>query len=395
MIVRAGETGEARTAAMLALLLSEQGLGGRDADLSRRLEGVARDRSPRATAARRLADSIASRAGGARQDRDPDPDRAGALLLQAFPDRVAKARGKRGEFLMASGRAAAVDETDPLARAPFLVVAEISGRAGAAVILAAAPVAFADVAAALGDRIMTTESAVFDVASKGVRARRVVRLGAITLEDTPREAPAGADLGDILVEGVRAHGLSVIDWGEDATQARARIAFLRGLHGDEWPDMSDAALLENAGAWLAPLLAGRRDLNGVQDGALAQALIGLLPYPLQQRLAKEAPARFVSPAGGEHRIDYTAEGGPALDIRLQELFGVTVHPAVANGRAPLLLRLLSPAYRPVQTTRDLPGFWSGSYAGVRADMKGRYPKHPWPEDPASAEPTRRAKPKGT
>ncbi len=393
MVTRAAATGEARMAAMLAMLLSERGLGGRDVDLRARLQAFDRDRAPRATAARRMAEGIASRVGKGAQA-VWTPERAGALLLYAYPERVAKARGKRGEFLMANGRAAAVDETDALARSTYLAVAEAAGRAERTTILSAAPVDALDVEEAFADRIETADEVMFDPSTSGVRARRTRRLGRIVLGEAPLERPDPERLRAALLEAVRTHGLRVLAWSDGARQARARIALMRRLDGDAWPDVSDEALLGTLEDWLSPALAGVTRLDALGEG-LSSALLARLPYDLRRRLDDEAPARFRTPADGDHLIDYTAENGPALDVRLQEMFGVGQHPAVAKGRAPLLVRLLSPAHRPVQTTRDLPGFWRGSYAAVRAEMKGRYPKHPWPEDPLAAEPTRRAKPRGS
>jgi ATP-dependent helicase HrpB len=193
-----------------------------------------------------------------------------------------------------------------------------------------------------------------------------------------------------LFEAVRDEGLSLLDWTEPARQARARVALMRSIEGDAWPDWNDAALLESIEAWLAPALGTR-----LSDTNIAQALLNALPYDLRRRLDTEAPARFETAAGSSLMIDYEAEGGPALDVRLQEMFGVDKHPSIAGGRVALTLRLLSPAHRPVQTTKDLPGFWRGSYGAVRTEMRGRYPKHPWPEDPLTAPPTRRAKPRGS
>ncbi|MGE3143665.1 MAG: ATP-dependent helicase C-terminal domain-containing protein, partial [Hyphomonadaceae bacterium] len=204
---------------------------------------------------------------------------------------------------------------------------------------------------------------------------------------------SASDLSAALREAVRREGLALLPWSESDVQLRARVALLRRLEGELWPDWRDAALIATLDAWLAPALEGATRLDHLR-GKLGEALLGQLDYQQRRRLNEEAPQRFETPAGGSALIDYTAEGGPAVEVRLQEVFGMSAHPAVAGGRAPLLLRLLSPAMRPVQTTRDLPGFWKGSYAGVRADMRGRYPKHPWPEDPLSAPPTRRAKPRG-
>lgn len=375
-------------AARIAVLLTEQGLGGRSADLRERLHRFAGERGARAEAARALADRIARTAGGGRGA--VDDERAGAVLALAYPDRVAKARG--GSFTMANGRAASVDAASPLARAPFLAIADISGAAGRAQVLLAAPIGAGDVEAMFAAQIETGVSASVDAATGAVRARRIRRLGRIVLSEAPLERLSGEELAQALLEAVREQGLGLLDWDEAARQAQARVAFMRGLEGETWPDWSDEALLAAAEAWLAPALAG---VSRLRDVNVARALLDTLPYELRRRLDAEAPARFETPAGSSLPIDYAAEGGPALDVRLQELFGQDRHPSVAGGRAPLSLRLLSPARRPVQTTQDLPGFWRGSYAAVRSEMRGRYPKHPWPEDPLAAPPTRRAKPRGS
>jgi ATP-dependent helicase HrpB len=390
MVARAGAA--APTAALLAMVLSEQGLGGRDVDLAHRLDQFVRDRSPRAAAARRVAEGIVRRVPTSEAASAPS---IGALLLRAYPERVARARGRRGEFLLANGRAAAVDETDTLARERFLAVAEIAGRAGAARVLAAAPVSQEEIEIAFADRIEARDEIAFDRALGAVRARRTRRLGAIVLSDAPLERPDAEQVRAALVDAVRQQGIGLLQWGEDAVQLRARVALLRRLDGEVWPDWSDNALVDTLESWLAPVLGEATRLDGLGEGVLERALLDTLPYTARRALESAAPARFATPAGSDLRIDYTAENGPALDVRVQELFGMAQHPAVANGRAPLLLRLTSPAGRPVQTTRDLPGFWAGSWAAVRTEMKGRYPKHPWPEDPLSAPPTRRAKPRGS
>jgi len=225
-----------------------------------------------------------------------------------------------------------------------------------------------------------------------VRGKRARRLGRVVLSESPLERLNGADLEAALLDAVRGDGLHLLDWDEAAAQARARVAFIRSVEGEVWPDWSDEALAQSVEEWLAPALSG---VSALRDVEVARALLNSLPYELRRRLDAEAPAKFESPAGSSLTIDYTAEGGPALNVRLQELFGQDRHPSIAGGRAPLTLRLLSPAHRPVQTTKDLPGFWRGSYAAVRSEMRGRYPKHPWPEDPLTAPPTRRAKPRGS
>jgi ATP-dependent helicase HrpB len=197
-----------------------------------------------------------------------------------------------------------------------------------------------------------------------------------------------------LMNEVQRQGLGALTWGEAAARFRARIAFMHALEGEPWPDLEDAALLARSQEWLAPLVAGRSRLAEIGAGALDGAVRALVPWELQRRLDAEAPDAWTAPTGTRCVIDYSAEGGPRLEVRVQELFGLGAHPVVAGGRAPLTLSLLSPARRPIQTTRDLPGFWRGSWVDVRKEMRGRYPKHPWPDDPLAAAATTRAKPKG-
>jgi ATP-dependent helicase HrpB len=262
-------------------------------------------------------------------------------------------------------------------------------------VLLAAPLQASDIEALFADRIETREQVQFDASSGAVRARRARMLGRITLSEGPVEKPSAESLSAALLDAVKQEGLALLPWRESETQFRARVALMRATEGGDWPDLSDAALLASADEWLAPALSGVSRLSALEGGPLLQALEAMLPYALRARLDREAPKRLETPAGGSALIDYEAEGGPAAQMRLQEMFGVSQHPSVANGRVPLTIVLLSPAQRPIQTTKDLPGFWRGSYAAVRADMRGRYPKHPWPEDPLNAEPTRRAKPRGS
>jgi ATP-dependent helicase HrpB len=195
------------------------------------------------------------------------------------------------------------------------------------------------------------------------------------------------------VQGIARLGIARLPWTESLRQWRDRVMFLRRTLGDEWPDLGDPALAASAAEWLAPALIGKTALDDLASGEFAHALQALLPWTLRRRLEAEAPSHFSAPTGSALPIDYAAPEGPRLAIRLQELFGLDRHPSIAAGRVPLVLELLSPAHRPVQVTRDLPGFWRGSYAAVKSEMKGRYPRHPWPDDPLSAAPTRRAKPR--
>ncbi len=197
----------------------------------------------------------------------------------------------------------------------------------------------------------------------------------------------------LLAENIAKVGIERLPWTTALRQWRDRIMFLRASEGDAWPDLSDAALANSVNDWLAPILLSKTAIGQITADEFDTALRALLPWPLPRRLDAEAPTHFEAPTGSRVPIDYAAEGGPKIAIRLQELFGLDRHPSIAGGKIPLVIELLSPAHRPVQTTRDLPGFWRGSYAAVRADMRGRYPKHPWPDDPVAASATRRAKPR--
>ena len=396
MVVDAARQGCAPLAAELAVALVERGLGGDAVDLTDRVERLSRDRSRRAEDARRLARGWARVASeGARVAREAPEMSAGALIALAYPDRVAKARGKPGEFLMANGRAATLEPHERLAREPFLAIAEIAGRAAAARILAAAPLTLEEIEAAAGDALQIREEITFDRGAAALRTRRVRRIGALTLAEQVRPTPPGAASAILLAEGVAALGLNRLPWTKALTQWRDRVMFLRRAEGEEWPDLSDAALTATIGDWLAPHLDGKTALTGIGADDLSEALRALLPWDMARRLEAEAPTHFAAPTGNAVALDYEAEGGPALAIRVQELFGLSTHPAIAGGRVPLTLHLLSPAHRPIQITRDLPGFWKGSWSAVKTEMKGRYPRHVWPDDPAAATPTARAKPRGT
>jgi ATP-dependent helicase HrpB len=393
MVLVAGESGQARDAADLAAVLVERGLGGDATDLGERVERFRRDRSKRAEDMRRMAEGWARTSAGF--GRAGEPSSFGALLTLAYPDRLAKARGKAGEYLMASGRGAALEPHDRLAKEPYLAIAEISGGAAAARILAAAPITTEEIDASLGVDIEQREEIVFDRQAKALRNRAVRRYGALTLNERPLPVPASEEAARILASGLASLGLSALPFSKALTQWRERVMFLRHAEGDEWPDLSDEALTASAEEWLAPHLVGRTGITDIGPDLLSEALRSLLPWNLQRRLDAEAPTHLEVPTGSQIPIDYGAHEGPVLAVRVQELFGLDKHPVIAGGRVPLILHLLSPAQRPIQITRDLPGFWRGSWAAVRSDMRGQYPKHPWPEDPLTAPPTRRAKPRGT
>jgi ATP-dependent helicase HrpB len=393
MVIAGAARGAARDAADIAAVLVERGLGGDAPDLAERLDRYRRDRSRRAEDMRRMA------AGWARDASDgggavaPGPAEPGLLVALAYPDRIARARGKPGEYVMANGRGAVLPPHDRLAREPFLAVAEIAGGAASARVLAAAALGEAELDEVAGDRIVQREEVAFDRGARALRARAVRRLGAILLAERPLPVPATEDAARALARGLASLGVDALPWAKALRQWRERVMFLRRAEGGEWPDLSDEALAAAAEDWLAPHLLGKASLAQVGADDLSEALRALLPWPLQRRLDAEAPTHVEVPTGSSIPVDYGGEEGPVLGVRVQELFGLDRHPSLAGGRIPLVLHLLSPAGRPIQITRDLPGFWRGSWAAVRADMRGQYPKHPWPEDPLTAPPTRRAKPR--
>jgi ATP-dependent helicase HrpB len=396
MVIAAADLGHADEAAEIAAVIVERGLGGNDPDLAARLDRFRRDRSRRAGDMRRLAAGWARTAGAGRAAADRGEEMSTARLLAlAYPERIGKARGAAGQFLLANGRGANVDATHPLAWSPYLVAAELAGAAASTRVLLAAAADEADVVAAAGQRIGETDAIEFDAEAAALRARRVSRLGAIVMSAAPRPVAAGEETARLLAEGIARIGIGRLPWSKAQLQLRHRVEFMRTAGADEWPDLTDAALATTAADWLAPFLAGKTRLSEIGADDLGAALDALLPWRLRRRLDEQAPTHFESPAGNRHAIDYEGAGAPTLHIRVQELFGLTRHPTIAGGRLPLTLNLLSPAHRPIQITRDLPGFWTGSWAAVKAEMKGRYPRHPWPDDPASAAPTTRAKPRGT
>ena len=393
MVVDAARQGAGLRAAEIAAILSERGLGGDDPNLEHRLDNFRRDRSRRAEDARAMAkrwvEAAGAKPGGGELS-------AGQLLALAYPDRIAKRRGGEGAaFLLANGRAGNLDPASSLAREQFLAVAEMIGAAGASRIVLAAPLSADEIDAIFASQIEQRDEVTFDRASASLRARRVRRLGAIALAEQTLPVTPGLEAAAQLAEGIASLGIARLPWSKAQLQLRDRVKFLRNAEGGEWADLSDAALAQSAATWLAPFITDRTSLAQVTPDDLAAALDALLPWNMRQRLDAEAPTHFTAPTGSNVPIDYDHPEGPKISIRVQELFGLARHPSIANGKLPLIVELLSPAHRPVQVTRDLPGFWRGSYAAVKAEMKGRYPRHPWPDDPASAAPTRRAKPRGT
>lgn len=391
MVERAANDGSGSTAAMIAVLLSEPGLGGNDPDLRTRLRRLQDDRSPRARDARSLALRWHKLAGGS--DQSVMPDEAGALLALAYPDRVAQARGNRGRFRLANGRGAELPEDHPLAGEDFLAVAHIQGRAANGRIMLCAPISRGEIEDLFSGDITEADEVSLEKGG-ALKARRVRRYHAVELSAKQVNAPDPEAVTRALLAEVDRRGIDKLPWTKDQLRLRARVHYLRQSGEQDLPDLSNGALAGSLADWLGPFLAGKTQVAAIDAACLGDALAALLPYDAADRLNRLAPSHFTAPTGSKVPIDYGGETGPQISIRVQELFGLSDHPSVCGGKIPLTLQLLSPAQRPIQITRDLPGFWAGSWADVKADMKGRYPKHPWPDDPTVAEATTRAKPRG-
>lgn len=320
-----------------------------------------------------------------------DGDMAGRLLAWAYPDRIAARRpGLPGRFLLRNGRGAVLAAGQSLVRADYLAVAEVDDAGAESRIQLAAPIDAATVAELAEDHGVRETVVEWDPDRRAAVARERLSLGAIRLVERAARDPDPALLQDAAIAAVRREGLGLLDWDEASIRIRQRLAFVHRLDPSRWADVSDAALVADLDSWLRPGLAGG-SVRAVDPGRLLLAWIG---RERQRALEREAPDRFTVPTGSSLAIDYTDPAAPALPVRLQEMFGVTETPRVGGGRVPLAVQLLSPAGRPVQVTRDLAGFWKTSYFDVKRELKGRYPKHEWPDDPLAASPTRRAKRRG-
>jgi len=411
MLLHAARLGQAEDAALIAAILVERGLGGKDVDLESRLRNLARDRTRRARDMRALAKRWAAQGGAAvKSEPEHPPSSVGArntsalsgspssrtlagLLALAFPDRIAKARGTPGSFVLANGRGGQLDADERLAGAEFLVVGELIGRAAASRIVLATEIKADELADIAGHRITEDRELSFDTETRSVRARQIRRLERIIIQSKPLVVPSNEASTQVLATGIAALGTQCLPWSKQNIHLRQRLAFLRGAGASNIPDFSDEQLTRSIDTWLVPFITGKTAVSDITVSDLEAALSAQLPWDIHQQLERETPTHFQAPTGIRHPIAYKGEGAPSVALRVQELFGIKMHPSLANGRVPLTLVLLSPADRPIQLTRDLPGFWAGSWRDVRADMKGRYPKHPWPDDPAHAVPTSRAKPR--
>jgi ATP-dependent helicase HrpB len=387
MLIEARERGFASAAAEAAALLTERGLGGNDPDLELRHRRWMGDRSPRAQAARGLAARWTKAKGS---DGSGAHDIARAIAL-AFPDRLSRRRDSTGEnWQSVGGRGFQLDPASPLARSEWLAVAEVAGAAAGARILSAAAMTAEEVETLFANEIQPFSEVKFDPATAAISATKGRKLGSIKLSSTPDPRPNQAAIEAGLLDAVRRHGLSLLPWNETALALRQRAAFA-AQHDPAIPDLSDAKLLERLEEWLAPLISGKRRLDAIGPASLSNALQGLLGYETGRAIDRIAPGQFSTPAGSSHAIDYSSTGGPTVEVRAQALYGLKDHPMVAGGRVPLTLSITSPAHRPIQTTKDLPAFWAGSWRDVAKEMRGRYPKHPWPDDPGAAAPTLKTK----
>lgn len=373
MVATAAHSGQAEDAAMLAVLLQERGLGGQSEDIDTRFERFTRERSPKAEAARKLAQRIARLCN--------DKGRGellsiGGLIATAFPERVAKRRDSKGEkWISAMGRGLQLDAASPLAREEWLAVADVQGAASGARILSAAALTEPELIGRFGHRIISQEILSYDKIADRVEALVQQRLGAIVLSEGRVEKPDPEAVANALLLAVRELGIDALPWSASACALRERALFA-GISA-----LGDDALAQSAEQWLLPLLGKVNRLRDVAPSALAQALDNVLGWDARSRINQIAPASFKSPAGTEHDIDYAAEAGPTVELRVQALFGLDTHPLVGVERVPLVLSLTSPAGRPIQTTRNLPEFWRGSWRDVAKEMRGRYPKHNWPDAP--------------
>lgn len=421
LVARGEELGHGALACDVAALLGERDIFTRDAaagdaDLADRVRalrdpGFARARGAdqarvqrvrqEAEALRRglrIADGHRMPAMGAADARlawgPAQADAVGLLVAFAYPDRLARQRtGEPGRFLMRNGRGATFPVPQALGAAEWLAIADVDGDPREARIWSAAAITARDVETHFASQVTEESLRHWDGARRVLRLTRVTRLGAIPLHERRRDAPEAEEAARALMDVVRDEGLGVLPWDDGARRLRERLAFARQCDST-FPDASDDTLLATLDEWLFPSLASAGTLDGLARVRVADALLNRLTWRQREQLDALAPTHWAVPSGSRIPIDYSNPDAPTLSVRLQELFGLAETPRIGNGRVPLTLHLLSPAHRPVQVTRDLAGFWARSYFDVRKDLRGRYPKHHWPENPLEAAPTARAKRRG-
>jgi len=318
------------------------------------------------------------------------PD-CGLLLAFAYPERIAQAKGG-GRFLLRNGRGAVLPGDQPLAHTPFLVAAQVDDQGADSRMFLAAPVEWQELEPFFAEQMQVETQVAWDRAAQAVRARKRVRLGALVIQDVPLSNPDPDETVRALLSGITQEGLKLLPWNKTARQLQQRLQFMH-RHEAGWPDRSDEALLATMTEWLAPHLYGLRSASDLQQLRLADILTASLTWEQRRELDAHAPTHLEVPSGSRIPVDYSNPDMPVLAVRLQELFGWKETPRIAGGRVPLTLHLLSPAHRPVQVTQDLASFWQNAYFEVKKDLKGRYPKHYWPDDPLRALPTNRTRPR--
>ncbi|SMF83844.1 ATP-dependent helicase HrpB [Azospirillum oryzae] len=418
MMLAGKAMGQGALACLIAALLGERDIvrsqpGFRDADLRLRVDllrgeerggqGAARGLSVDRGGAQQAVKQARQwrRQLGVRDDDAMHSNAVGILVALAYPDRIGQRRpggqpgGVAAQYRLSGGRGAYFQEAEPLSAEEWLAIADLDGAARDSRIFLAAPVTLADLEESFADDIRTETIVAWDAREQMVLARRRRMLFALILKDEKLAKPPADAMTAAMIEGIRALGPACLPWTDELRKWRTRVMFLRAREGDahNWPDLSDAALMDGLEEWLAPFLDGVSRRAHLERIDLSSALRALLPWELRTRLDAEAPTHVEVPSGSRIPIDYDGEE-PVLAVRLQEMFGLAETPRIAGGRVPLLLHLLSPARRPVQVTRDLASFWANAYKAVKADLKGQYPKHYWPDNPLEAEPTARAKPRG-
>ena len=387
LVLKGREMGHGKVAALLAAILGERDFlrlpaGQRDVDLRHRVDLALSGKAPRPLleVARRLS-----------KGNDSDSSATGALLALAYPDRIGRRRaGTAGRYLLSGGQGAALPEGDPMGNEEFVVVADLDGTAQNARIFLAAPITAGEIEDLYASRIVDEDVLSWSAREGVVLARRRRRLGALLLEDKPLAKPDPEALKAAMLDGVRQMGLATLPWSGDLQAWRQRIGFMRAID-DSWPDLSDTALLARLDEWLGPFLDGATRREHLQRIDLGAALRTLVPWEQARKLDSLVPTHIEVPSGSRIPLDYANPTEPTLSVRLQEMFGLTETPRIAGGKVPVTIHLLSPARRPVQVTRDLASFWKNGYRDVKSELKGRYPRHYWPDDPLVAEPTARVR----
>ncbi|MFK5979893.1 MAG: ATP-dependent helicase HrpB [Rhizobiaceae bacterium] len=387
MVLEAANHGSAQKAAELAVLLTERNLGGNSVDVSGRLSGIRRGGKQVANQVR----SMLRMVDKAMQQQKSEELSTGVLLSLAFPDRIAQARGKTGHFRLANGRGAVMDDSISLAKEKYLAVADLQGAASGARIMSAAVLSRQEIGKFHGERIIAQREVFFDAGERRVRARLHERLGKLSLKQSADTLLPEDEVTPILLEGIKAQGINSLNWAGGAEKLRQKLDFLHHLKPEDWPDVSDDILRDTLKQWLEPFLNSISAISEITPDILVNGLQYYAGHENVARLSSLLPSHFTAPTGSKIPIAYE-NGQASLNVRVQELFGLMTHPTIIDN-VPILINLLSPAQRPIQKTLDLPRFWKGSWADVRSDMRGRYPKHFWPENPAEAEATSRAKPR--